>query len=131
MRLDGRVAIVTGAASGIGRSIARELASEGASVAAVDVNPLVKTVCSVIENTGGKVKPYVFDITDQPAYRQCVEEVAAENGVPLMENKPLAQALFREVEIGDTIPEKFYDAISIILAEVYKLTGKVPAEATG
>jgi len=80
MRLDGRVAIVTGAASGIGRSIARELAGEGAIVAAVDVNPLVKTVCSVIEDMGGKVKPYVFDVTDQAAYRQCVEEVAAENG---------------------------------------------------
>ncbi|MGA2975105.1 MAG: flagellar biosynthesis protein FlhB [Spirochaetia bacterium] len=55
---------------------------------------------------------------------QKIKEVAAENGVPIMENKPLAQALFREVEIGDTIPEKFYDALSIILAEVYKLQGK-------
>jgi hypothetical protein len=47
-----------------------------------------------------------------------------------MENKPLAQALFREVEIGDTIPEKFYDAMSIILAEVYKL-GRKSAEYVG
>ena len=66
---------------------------------------------------------------------QKIREVAAANGVPLMENKPLAQALFREVEIGETIPEKFYEAMSIILAEVYKLGGKsaVPAgaEATG
>ncbi len=65
---------------------------------------------------------------------QKIKEVAAENGVPLMENKPLAQALFREVEIGDTIPEKFYDAMSIILAEVYKIkksTGFSPTEATG
>ncbi len=53
---------------------------------------------------------------------QKIKEVAAANGVPLMENKPLAQALFREVEIGDTIPEKFYEAMSIILAEVYKLS---------
>ncbi len=59
---------------------------------------------------------------------QKIREVAVENGVPIMENKPLAQALFKEVEIGDTIPEKFYDAISIILAEVYKLNGKT---ATG
>jgi flagellar biosynthesis protein FlhB len=61
---------------------------------------------------------------------QKIKEVAAENGVPLMENKPLAQALFKEVEIGDVIPEKFYDAMSIILAEVYRLNGKA-AEATG
>ena len=55
---------------------------------------------------------------------QKIKDVAAENSVPIMENKPLAQALFREVEIGDAIPEKFYDALSIILAEVYKLSGK-------
>jgi len=55
---------------------------------------------------------------------QKIKEVAAENGVPIMENKPLAQALYHEVEIGDTIPEKFYEAISIILAEVYKLGNK-------
>ena len=55
---------------------------------------------------------------------QKIREVATENGVPIMENKPLAQALYREVEIGDTIPEKFYDAMSIILAEVYRLNGK-------
>jgi flagellar biosynthesis protein FlhB len=61
---------------------------------------------------------------------QKIREVAAEHGVPLMENKPLAQALFREVEIGDTIPEKFYDALSIILAEVYKLNGRA-AEREG
>jgi flagellar biosynthetic protein FlhB len=59
---------------------------------------------------------------------QKIKEVAAENGVPVMENKPLAQALYHEVEIGDTIPEKFYEAISIILAEVYKLNNKT-AEA--
>ena len=61
---------------------------------------------------------------------QKIKEVAGENGVPIMENKPLAQALFREVEIGDTIPEKFYEALSIILAEVYKLNGK-RTEAAG
>lgn len=64
----------------IGRSIAREIAAEGANVAAVDMNPRVKTVCSVIEDLGGKVNPYVFNITDQDAYRQCVEEVVRDNG---------------------------------------------------
>jgi flagellar biosynthetic protein FlhB len=61
---------------------------------------------------------------------QKIKEVALDNGVPIMENKPLAQALYKEVEIGDTIPEKFFEAISIILAEVYKLNGKT-VEAAG
>ncbi|MGA2762819.1 MAG: flagellar biosynthesis protein FlhB [Spirochaetia bacterium] len=55
---------------------------------------------------------------------QRIREVAAENNVPLMENKPLAQALYREVEIGDAIPEKFYEVMSTILAEVYRLSNR-------
>ncbi len=61
---------------------------------------------------------------------QKIKEIATENGVPIMENKPLAQALFKEVEIGDAIPEKFYEAMSIVLAEVYKMSGKT-VEAAG
>jgi flagellar biosynthetic protein FlhB len=57
-----------------------------------------------------------------------IKEIAAENGVPIMENKPLAQALYKEVEIGDVIPEKYYEVISTILAEVYRMSGKT-AEA--
>jgi len=55
---------------------------------------------------------------------QRIKEVAADNNVPVMENKPLAQALYKEVEIGDAIPEKFYEVMSTILAEVYRLAGK-------
>ena len=57
-----------------------------------------------------------------------IREVASDNGVTIVENKPLAQALYHEVEIGDAIPEKFYEAMSTILAEVYRLSGRA-AEA--
>jgi flagellar biosynthetic protein FlhB len=53
-----------------------------------------------------------------------IREIAADNAVPIVENKPLARALYQEVEIGDAIPEKFYEAMSIILAEVYKVSGR-------
>ena len=56
------------------------------------------------------------------------DEIATENDVPLVENKPLARALYQEVEIGDVIPEKFYEVMAMILAEVYKIQGKT-AEA--
>ncbi len=53
-----------------------------------------------------------------------IRDIAKENNVPVMENKPLARALYSEVEIGDTIPEKFYEVMAIILAEVYRMSGK-------
>jgi flagellar biosynthetic protein FlhB len=52
-----------------------------------------------------------------------IKEIAAENNVAVVENKPLARALFDEVEIGEIIPEKFYEVIATILAEIFKLKG--------
>jgi flagellar biosynthetic protein FlhB len=53
-----------------------------------------------------------------------IREIAAAHAVPMVENRPLAQALWREVDIGDPIPEKFYEVISIVLAEVYRAAGR-------
>jgi flagellar biosynthetic protein FlhB len=56
---------------------------------------------------------------------QKIKEIALDNEVPVIENKPLARALYGEVEIGEVIPEKFYEVIATILAEIYKLKGVV------
>ena len=53
-----------------------------------------------------------------------IRHVAEENDVPCMENRPLARALYEEVNIGDTIPEKYYEVMALILAEVYKMKGR-------
>jgi flagellar biosynthetic protein FlhB len=53
-----------------------------------------------------------------------IKEVALEHNIPVVENKPLARALFKEVDIGDSIPEKFYEVVAIILAQVLKMGGK-------
>jgi flagellar biosynthetic protein FlhB len=60
---------------------------------------------------------------DNLAFR--IREIAEEAGVPLVENKPLARALYAEVEIGDAIPEKFYEATVVVLKQVYEMTGNV------
>ena len=57
-----------------------------------------------------------------------IREVAAEHRVPVVENRPLAQALWREVDIGDPVPEKFYEVISIVLAEVYRASQRTAVE---
>ena len=59
---------------------------------------------------------------DNMAFR--IRAIATDNKVPIIENKPLARALYAEVEIGDFIPEQYYQAMAIILAEVYKMRGE-------
>ncbi|QQO11412.1 flagellar biosynthesis protein FlhB [Breznakiella homolactica] len=56
---------------------------------------------------------------DEVAFR--IRRIAEESGVPTVENKPLARALFAETEIGDIIPETYYQAIATVLAQVYKI----------
>jgi len=55
---------------------------------------------------------------------QRIKEIARENEVPIMENKPLARALYAEVEIGDEIPERYYEVMAIIISEVYRMKGQ-------
>ena len=50
-----------------------------------------------------------------------IKKIADENEIPIVENKPLARALYAEVEIGDFIPEELYHAVAEVLAYVYKL----------
>lgn len=53
-----------------------------------------------------------------------IKAVARENNIPIRENKPLAQALYKSVEIGQTIPEDLYKAVAAVLAEIYKIKGR-------
>jgi flagellar biosynthetic protein FlhB len=55
-----------------------------------------------------------------------IKEIARENRVPIRENKPLARALYSQVEIGEMIPEDLYKATAAILAQVWKIKGKKP-----
>jgi len=50
-----------------------------------------------------------------------IREVAREARVPVIENKPVARALYAEVEVGDAIPESLFQDVAEILAYVYRL----------
>jgi len=52
---------------------------------------------------------------------QKIKEIAQEQNIPIVENKPLAQGLYKSVEVGDVIPEDLYQAVAEILAFVYSL----------
>jgi flagellar biosynthetic protein FlhB len=53
-----------------------------------------------------------------------IRQVAVENEVPVIENPPLARALYGAVEVGSAISPEFYKAIAEILAYVYRLMGR-------
>jgi flagellar biosynthetic protein FlhB len=56
---------------------------------------------------------------------QRIREIAAVHGIPILERKPLARALYKLCDVDDEIPEEFYSAVAEILAYVYELTGKM------
>ncbi len=55
---------------------------------------------------------------------QRIKKLAIENDVPVVENKELAQNLYKIIDVGDAIPSEFFLAVAEILAYVYKMKGK-------
>ena len=53
-----------------------------------------------------------------------IRQVARDNDVPLVENKPLARLMFKTLNVGDYIPAELYQAVAEILAYIYKLKGR-------
>ena len=72
-RFDGKVALVTGAASGIGRAVCERLTSEGGRVFGMDIDSegLAETA-SLVKDAGGEIQTGVFDVTQRA---QCIEAV--------------------------------------------------------
>lgn len=54
-----------------------------------------------------------------------IRELARENDVPLMEDPPLARALFRAVKVGQEVPARFFEAVATVLSHVYRLKHRV------
>ena len=55
---------------------------------------------------------------------QRIREVAIEAGVPVVQRPALARAMYRTIEVGEAVPERFYKAVAEILAYVYELSRK-------
>ncbi len=108
-RVDGKVALVTGAGTGLGRQFALSLAEAGASVAlAARRREKLKETAALVDEMGGKSICLDLDVTDALSVTSCVREVGAELGVPdiLVNNAGIARQAF----LTD-ISEEDWDAV--------------------
>lgn len=140
MRLEGKVAIITGSASGIGRGIAHAMAKEGAHVAIVDINEEKgqETLKELNEITEGML--FIKDISKPENVVEVVQEVVAKFGkLDILVNNAHAskQALFSEttMEMFDfSFGTGFYPTFHFMQAaypELKKTKGKVINFASG
>ncbi|MCP9946652.1 3-oxoacyl-ACP reductase FabG [Streptomyces somaliensis] len=80
-----KVAIVTGAARGIGAAVARRLAEDGFAVAVVDLDETAsQAVAKEIEDAGGRAVGIGADVADEQAVTAAVDRVAADLGAPVV-----------------------------------------------
>ncbi len=81
MRLDGKVALVTGAGSGIGEAIARLYARQGAQVIVIDMRgDAAETVSAAIGEEGGAARAWKLDVADEAQVQAAIQEIAAAYG---------------------------------------------------
>ncbi|MEX2473045.1 MAG: glucose 1-dehydrogenase [Gemmatimonadota bacterium] len=80
-RMEGRIALVTGGASGIGKATAELLAREGAAVAVTDVDDEAgQAVADAINESGGEARYWHLDVSNEEEVRTVVEEAAGDFG---------------------------------------------------
>ncbi len=80
-RLEGKVALITGAGSGIGREACLVFAAEGATIAALDLDaPALEATASIVRDAGGDIATFVADVADERQVRDAIEGAVARFG---------------------------------------------------
>ena len=118
MELQGKTAIVTGAARGIGRAICVELAGRGASIVAVDVlaDPL-KSMVSELHDSRVRAVDKIVDVSDGAAMRRLGEDVVGEfGGIDIMVNNA---GITRDTLLLSMDDDQWEQVIRINLRGVY------------
>ncbi|MEN8159771.1 MAG: SDR family NAD(P)-dependent oxidoreductase [Myxococcota bacterium] len=117
-RLEGKVAWVTGAASGIGRASALELATRGARVAVTDLNgDGAEAVAKEIGQAGGEAAAWALDVTDRAANERVVGEIGRRFGALHLAH--LNAGIAAGSSVLDITPEEWQSTLAVNLTGVF------------
>ncbi|WP_252258005.1 SDR family NAD(P)-dependent oxidoreductase [Erythrobacter aurantius] len=109
----GRVAIVTGAASGMGRATAKLFASEGAKVAVTDLD--LAACEEVAAECGGNARAYALDVSDKDAIARVVAQIAEDfGGIDILINNA-GISRHGALDAGDEYEAIWHSAIAVML----------------
>jgi NAD(P)-dependent dehydrogenase (short-subunit alcohol dehydrogenase family) len=118
-RLDGKIAIITGAASGIGRVTAERVAAEGARTVVADLNEAgAQEVAAKIAAAGGTATAVPVDLGDTDSVRAMVAAaVAAHGGLDILHNNAAATALAatRDLPVSEADPAVWDETMRVNL----------------
>lgn len=114
--LDGQVAVITGASSGIGAATARLFAAEGARLALLDVKPVPGELLG-LDSVTGHITGHIVDITDAAAVERAMAEVADRHG--RIDVLVSAAGILDEVPFLEMTAERFDRTIAVDLRGVF------------
>jgi len=121
MKLKGKVALITGAAQGIGKAIAIALAKEGADIIASDINlELAERTAEEISSIGVKAKPLKMNVADYGEVEEKVKDAVAEFGkIDILVNNA---GITKDSLLVRMKPEDFDAVLSVNLKGTYNCT---------
>jgi NAD(P)-dependent dehydrogenase (short-subunit alcohol dehydrogenase family) len=124
MKLEGRIALVTGCGPNIGVALALALAAEGARLACVDVDPFFAGKCAEqVRRAGGEALPLACNVTHEPKVQETVQRVVESfGGIDVLVNG-VAKRIGKGVL--DTTFDEFRDQTDVILGGTFLFTKHV------